>query len=231
MLTTMKYQASLCFVLSFLLILTPGCATSLGPEKVLLAPPTREPAVRLGEVTETMTGTWTTDPGVATSAFRGPLVEALGKPEAKAYFLDSAPLTVDIHLTSDHLSDQVRLSNLGMLSVATIGIIPLNYFSEWNVTCDVKVSQPDGTVASDYVFHERGTYKIWAFPLTMFTLLGAGIRGESDWWNIANRVANNLTVQILQALDTDHSKLSRKAGVAPETESETYAGPPKPLIT
>lgn len=225
-----KLRRFLSIVVLISLIVTTGCAIGLGPELVPLGRPAREPVVRLGEVTEALTGTWTSDPGAGTSAFRGPLVEALGKPEAKAYFRESAPLTLDIHLTSDHLSDQPRLGNLGLLSMATFGVIPLSYFSEWNVTCDVKVSQPDSTVVADYVFHERGTYKIWALPVTMFTLLGAGIRGESDWWNIANRVANNLAVQILQAVDTDYPKLSSKAGVGRTPGTEPYAEPPKPLI-
>ncbi len=198
--------------------------------------PLSEPSVlRLGEVTETLTGTWSiyaNQPGMGVTGFRGALLAALETPEAKSALSNPASnLSLDIHLTSDHEDDGPRLANLGALSLVTLGIIPLNYFSEWRVTADVKIRERDETLVTDYVFHERGTYSIWAFPLTMFTLAGAGIAGDSDYRNITRRVANNLTFKIIQAVEKDYAKFAARSGVAQSSAAApSHETAPKPLV-
>ncbi|HEX9779736.1 MAG TPA: hypothetical protein VGB20_00820 [bacterium] len=213
----------------------PACAIKNGP--ALLPEATqlgaREPVLRVGEITETLTGSWTQDPGIGTSVFRSHMIDALKVPDVAARFSpESSNLTVNIDLTSDHESDGPRLANLGALSIATLGIIPLNYHSHWDVDCHVTVLAPDGSRLADYTFQERGTYRIWAMPLTMFTLLGAGIRGEQDGNAVFRLVTTNLARKIVEAVDKDHPKFAARvarllpAAEAPEAPVEML----RPLI-
>lgn len=226
----------LSFLLSVALIVNGGCSIKIGPD--LAAPPplsTQEPIFRVGEITENLTGTWA-EPvsGPKPSGFRSAMIDALKDPQIASRFSSSAyNLTMNIELVSDHEDDLPRLNNLGALSMATLGIIPLNFFSEWNVDCSVKVMAPDGTQAADYVFQERGTYKIWAFPLTMLTLSGAGIRGDHDARIIYEKVTKSLAAKIADAIDKDYGKLAAKIGkkkVPGEEPAEPSDASPKPLI-
>ncbi len=220
-------------ILAFFL---PACSVKTGPN--LLTPPStvkdREPVLRLGEVTEALTGSWTQDPGIGTAVFRNYVIDAFKKPAIASRFSSSSSnLTMNIDLVSDHESDQPRLSSLGALSMATLGIIPLNYFSAWDVDCKVTILSPTGETAADYVFQERGTYTIWAYPLTMLTLSGAGIKGDHDARIIFTKVADSLAAKIAEAVDQDYEKLAarvKKPGLPQELTSEKAIETPKPLI-
>jgi len=212
-----------------------ACAIKNGPEFLPEAGPVagRAPVLRVGEISETLTGSWTQDPGVGTSAIRSHMIDALQAPDVASRFSPSSSnLTLNIDLTSDHESDRPRLSTLGGISILTLGIVPLNYHSHWDVDCRVEVIGQDGAPVADYLFQERGTYRIWAMPLTMFTLLGAGIRGEQDGHEIFERVATNLARKIAEAVDNDYPKLAARVGrsgpqtAAPEVPIETL----RPLI-
>jgi len=212
--------------------LAPGCSIKTGPH--LTTPPAaaaKQPIFRIGEITESLTGTWVNSPYGKPSGFRPALIDAFKQPQiASRFSTSSSNLTLNIDLVSDHEDDGPRLSNLGMLSIATLGIIPLNYFSEWNVDCSVKVTDPDGTQAADYVFQERGTYKIWAFPLTMLTLSGAGIRGDHDARVIYDKVAKSLAAKVADAIDQDYERLAAKAGKKAVLKEEEPLELPKPVI-
>jgi hypothetical protein len=213
----------------------PACAISNGPKYLPEVEPAaqHEPVLRVGEISETLTGSWTQDPGIGTSAIRSPMIDALKESDVAARFSHSSSnLTLNIDLTTDHESDGPRLANLGGLSLLTLGILPLNYNSHWDVDCHVEVIGLDGAPLADYTFHERGSYEIWAMPLTMFTLLGAGIRGESDGQEVFKRVATNLARKIAVAMDDDHARFaarvgrSRPAATVPEVPVEKL----RPLI-
>jgi hypothetical protein len=207
-----------------------ACAIKNGPEFLPEAPPVagQEPVLRIGEISETLTGSWVQDPGIGTSAIRSHMIDALQAPDVASRFSSSSSnLTLNIDITSDHASDQPRLSQLGAISILTLGVVPLNYHSHWDIDCHVEVIGPDGNRVADYTFQERGTYRIWAMPLTMFTLLGAGIRAEHDGHDIFERVATNLARKIAEAVDNDYPKLAARAG---RSRTET-AAPGVPIET
>ncbi|MSR77094.1 MAG: hypothetical protein EXS63_02550 [Candidatus Omnitrophica bacterium] len=223
-----------------LTLIQSGCSIKIGPEFVNIPPSERAPIFRIGDITESVTGSWAQSPTGAAksfSAFRSALTDELKKRELASRFSPSSTnLNLNIDLISDHDDDGPRLSNLGGLSMITFGIIPLNFFSEWLADCKVTVTTPDGQSVADYTFQERGTYKIWAFPITMFTLLGAGIRGDQDWRRVQACVANNLASKIAEALDKDYDTLAAKAKkqtVTATASTQSASAPeaaPKPLI-
>jgi len=207
-----------------------ACAITNGPELLPEAQSVagHEPVLRIGEISETLTGSWAQDPGIGTSVIRSHMIDALKAPDVASRFSPSSSnLTLNIDLTSDHESDQPRLASLGGISILTLGIVPLNYNSHWDVDCHVAVVGPDGMPVADYTFQERGTYRIWAMPLTMFTLLGAGIRGDRDGQEIFDRVATNLAHKIVEAVDKDYPKLAARAGHSPSAA----AAPGVPIET
>ena len=74
--------------------------------------------------------------------------------------------------------------------MATLGASPLYYSSEWDVRCDARIRTGDGREIARYPLQETGTYKIIALPPTMFTLLGAGVRGASDYKAVEKKLAS-----------------------------------------
>jgi len=87
-----------------------------------------------------------------------------------------------------------------------------------------------GNVVAEYVFHGRATYKIWVFPLTMFMLFGAGLRGESDARALGKRSAHNFVNQIFEVIEKDYSKLAAYAGVRAEEQAPASVAPPSLVI-
>jgi hypothetical protein len=227
------FRLILCAIFAFFL---PACSIKTGPNLLTPVPVVKDraPVLRVGEITEALTGSWTQDPGMGTAVFRNSLIDALKEPAIASRFSPSSSnLTMNIDLVSDHESDLPRLNSLGAMSMITLGIIPLNYFSEWNVDCKVNILSPEGETVADYVFQERGTYRIWAFPLTMLTLSGAGVRGDQDARTIYRKVAVSLAAKIADAVDKDYEKLAsrvKKPELPAEVEPVKAVETPKPLI-
>lgn len=192
-------------------IAAPGCSITLGPEKLPMSRATEKPLLQLGEVTETFTGTWVREARANGSGFKPFLIRALGGDEAGSLFSsDPSSMTMRLHLVSNHESDAPRLLGLGCLSMMTLGIIPLKYYSEWNVQCRITILSPDGIVIAKYPpIHETGSYKIWAFPLTMFTLFGASFRGSDDAREMSSRIVHNLSAKIMKTVRSDYARLAR----------------------
>jgi len=187
----------------------PGCIISVGPDREAIPAWTHPPMLQLGDVSETFTGTWSTVAAERGFGFKSGFVSALSKPELAPIF-SGAPTGMTLHaaLTSDHEDDGVRLFGLGCLSIATIGIIPLHYHAEWTIQCSASLRLADGTVVATYPLQERGTYSCWAMPLTMFSLLGAGIRGADDGAEMNRRVTHNLAVKLVKAVEADYPRLA-----------------------
>lgn len=186
-----------------------GCASvTVGPEYSEIPDLSGKPLLRLDGINETLTGTWAANPQAV--GFKSPLMNALREPKSsKLFSTDPANLSMQIDLVSDHADDTQRLSSLGMTSLATIGIIPLSYFSEWNVGCKVSVRMTDGTLVAEYSLQETGTYKTMAYPLTMFSLFGDAMRGNADGVEMQKRTTQNLAAKIAAAVAADYERLAQ----------------------
>jgi tetratricopeptide (TPR) repeat protein len=175
----------------------------LGPERT---PP--EPLLRLGKIDASYTGSWTrvqSQPGSMDSALRW----ALGQRELTPLFSgDPSALTLELDVVEDHEDDGPRLATLGLLSIATLGVVPLYYSSEWDVRCDARIITGDGREVARYPLQATGTYRIFALPPTMFTLLGAGVRGASDYKSVEKKVARSLASQLAERVAGDHTRLA-----------------------
>jgi hypothetical protein len=201
--------------LSAVITAASGCSVTIGPEEAVI-PRSAHPAIlQLGQVSETFTGTWAPAARAQGAGFRKDLIRELRQSNASSLF-SSAPtgLNMRISLTADHADDGPGLVGLGCLSMVTLGIIPLRFQTEWNVQCDVAIYLTDGTFVAKYPLQEVGTYKIWAFPLTMFALFGAGIRGPDDGAQMARQTSHNLAARIVKAVDADHARLAKFAAAA-----------------
>jgi tetratricopeptide (TPR) repeat protein len=186
-----------------------GCIISTGPKE---SPPNRvpdEPFLRVGEVRAGYTGSWTSvrsEPGSLDSAMRWALAQ---RDAAPLFSGDPSALTLDLAIVADHEDDGPRLAALGLLSMATLGVVPLYYSSEWDVRCDARIRTGDGREIARYPLQETGTYKIVALPPTMFSLLGAGVRGASDYKAVEKKVAASLAAQLIERVATDQARLAR----------------------
>lgn len=197
----------------FLIILMTltGCSIKLGPDPLHNFETVENGMVRMGDVSEVMTGTWSQMPNSV--GFKSSFLSALQKPEVASFFNGGvSSYVMDIKLTSDHEDDGARLGNLGGLSMITLGIIPLSYHSEWLVQCQVTLKNAEGAAVAVYNLNEKGTYDIWAFPLTMLSLSGAGARGASDGKEVFKRVSEKLVDKIIQTLENDAGELANKKG-------------------
>lgn len=225
-----KMPLRVLLILAFVTVFS-GCATAIGPGLIALEGFEEKPVLRLEKVNETLTGTWAAVAQTAAGGFRGELMKVLNQPGPTTLFTkDMSGLGMQIDLTSDHEADEPRLFALGMTSMATLGLIPLGYYSEWNVQCDVTIRMADGTVAAEYPLRETGTYKITVFPLTMFALFGAGIAGQTSSFEVQEKVANNLGAKILEAVQSDYPRLLKfyAADVQQRALPPPVAEPPTP---
>ncbi len=191
-------------VLTFcLFFMMSGCAITLGPQTVVMKESPRPPIFRLDKINENRTGAW------PSGGIRNHVANALNEPAASSIFTkDGSGLAMQLDITSDHEDDGPRLIRLGLLSVVTLGIIPLNYHSEWPVKCDVTIRSEDGAVLARYTVQSTGIYDIWTFPLTMFSLFGASMRGNADGNEVLQRTAGDIVSQIIRAVDSDYEKLA-----------------------
>ncbi len=195
----------------FLIFTLFGCAIKLGPDPIVFTQSSETGDFRIGDITESVTGTWNRYPD---AGIKSQFLGALQKQEVLSFFSGGvlAPM-VDIQLTSNHEDDGPRLSSLGAVSLVTLGIIPLKYNSEWDVQCKVTIKNEDGAQVASYNFTEKGTYQIWAYPLTMLSLSGAGARGSSDGLTIFVRISESLLDKIMNTLEKDRQTLLSNAGI------------------
>jgi len=203
-------HTTLGMLLTYVVLAGSGCSIGLRPEWTKPPRAAREPLVRLDTVEERLTGTWVAEAKAAGWGHKQPLLHALRQGEAASYFSnDPASMPLRIRLVSDHESDTPRLVLLGCMSMISLGIIPLNYYSVWNVDCEATVHSADGTSVGSYPVHTKGSYNIWAFPPTMFTLFAASARGQRDGSQIAQRVGADLATRICQAIADDYPRLAK----------------------
>ena len=206
-----------------------GCSIKLGPDPVTSFERAEAGLVRMGEVTETMTGTWAQLPG--RYGFKSALLDALKKPEVAPLFEGGASnLIMDISLTSDHEDDGARLTGLGALSLITIGIIPLSYHSEWNVSCKLTLKNSEGNQVAVYNLNEKGTYDIQAYPLTILAFCGSWASGPSDGKEIFKRVAANLADKIVRTLQKDSRALVSQGGMGGAAPAGSFSSLQKNTI-
>jgi hypothetical protein len=198
-------------ILSLLvLVAAPGCMIRLGPKPVELKRPTQPPIFRLGEVTEEFTGSWAKAAKANNWGGRDVTLRILRQSEAAALFSkDPANLTVDVHLVSNHEDDGPRIVLLATMSLATLGLVPLPFHSEWHCHTTVTVKTPEGARVADYSYDVKGTYDIFALPPTMFTLGAAGLRGPDDGWRVARRMARHTIAEIMEAAETEYPRLAK----------------------
>ena len=188
----------------------PGCMIRLGPRKVDLTRPTQPPIFRLGKVTEEFTGSWAKAAKANNWGGRDVTLRILRQSEAAALFAsDPANLTVDVHLVSNHEDDGPRLALLATMSIATLGLVPLPFHSEWHCHSTVTIKTPDGARVADYSYDVKGTYDILALPLTMFTLGAAGLRGPDDGWRVCRRMARHSIADIMKTAETEYPRLAK----------------------
>ncbi len=192
-----------------LLGVAPACMVFTGPalEQVVAQPV--QGLLRLGDVNTSFTGTWAAAaPSVA--GFDSQMGRALHEGPSSVLFTgDPGGLTLDIDLVVDHADDTPRLTNLGLMSILTLGVVPLWFASEWAVQCTARIKTGEGREVGRYSAHETGTYKILALPPTMFTLLGAGIRGDNDYKMVERKVTASLAKKLYTVISADYARLAR----------------------
>lgn len=185
-----------------------GCLVMTGPSLAPLERNSSPGLIRLGDVKVRFTGTWAEH--MEPDSFTSTLNYALRDAElADMYTGDPEGLILDVELVVDHQADEPRLVALGLLSMATIGAVPMYYYSEWNAQGDVRIRTGDGREVGRYALVETGTYRVIALPPTMFTLLGAGIRGDSDGKNMTKKVSRNIARKIYAKVSADRTRLAK----------------------
>ena len=206
-----------------------GCSIKLSPEPAEVTRASQAPVLRLGQVTEELTGTWAAAARANGWGGKHPLIHMLRQSEgASLLSRDRASLTMDIHLVSDHEHDDPRLFLLGCMSIATVGVIPLPFHSEWSTRCDVLIKDARGAAVAEYPLHVKGCYDIWAYPPTMFTLGAAGLRGPQDGAEVRRRMTTHLVADLQKAVGADYARLAKaKAANAQYLASVPGPAPPQ----
>jgi len=184
-----------------------SCAYNIGPGPLAVQPFSRKPVVAIGEVSETLTGTWSS---FSNAGFRTAMGKSLDRPEFASYFSDHAPLILNVHLTSDHDDDWPRALPLAAMSGMTFGLFPLTFDSHWTVQCEAVVLDEKGMTVAQYSAQETGTYHICTFPWTPVSLFFAMLRGRHDSQTVAKKTTFNLVAKLVKSIDEDYSRLAQK---------------------
>jgi len=186
-----------------------GCVITTGPKTPWMHSQWLEGVLRLGEVNTSFTGTWAAAAPKA-SGFDGAMAAALHEgPSASLFTGDPAGLVLHVDMTVDHADDTPRLMSLGLMSVLTAGVVPLWFTSVWDAQATARVVTGEGREVARYRLHAQGTYKIFALPPTMFTLLGAGIRGDNDYKSVERKISKSLAQKLYAAVRSDHARLAK----------------------
>ncbi len=187
-----------------------GCMITLSPKVVDLKRSTRPPIFRLGNITEDLTGTWAEMAKKNDWGGKNVVSALLRQSEAASLFSsDPSNLTVDVHLVSNHEDDGPRLAFLALMSVCTLGIMPLHYRSEWTSDVTVTIKTPDGAAVAEHALQAKGAYDIWAFPLTMFSLGTAALRGEQDGQEVRRRTVRKAIADMIAVAEREHDRLAQ----------------------
>ncbi|HUT34870.1 MAG TPA: hypothetical protein VNE39_15380 [Planctomycetota bacterium] len=217
-------------VLCLVALLGPtGCMITLGPRRAELDRSPNPPVLRLGEIKETLTGSWVTQGGAGSPVITGKLARLFSQSGAASLF-SSEPgnLALNIEIVVDHEADDPKLVKLAFVSIATLGLVPLNGNAEWHARCQVQVAAEDGVAIAKYPIHVTGSYSIWAFPPTMIAFMGAAGRAWADARAIFERMANNVAAEIMKAVAADYPRLAEakraRAGVAEQQPLSIRAG-------
>jgi uncharacterized caspase-like protein len=200
-------------VLAGLVVFTAGCTSlKIGPTVTEFPEPPPKSVLRLDGVTEEITGSWERVQGK--SAFMHSFKQALEKTRAGDLFSPRPEaLSTTIALTSDHSDDGPRLVLHGMLSMGTLGIIPLRYYSEWNVQCDVTVTMSDGSLVGKYPLHETGTFDYRTGPPTWLYLIAMMPQGENRWFQVQECVGKALAAKLVDTINDDYERLVKAQAV------------------
>lgn len=199
-----------CLVSLAAAVLAPGCMISLSPKPVELKRPERPPLFRLGSISEELTGSWAEEARKNDWGGKKAVAALLRQSEAASLFSnDPNNLTVDVHLVTNHEDDGPRLAFLALMSVCTLGIVPLHYRSEWTSDITVTARMCDGSAAHEKALQVKGVYGIWAFPLTMFTLGAAALRGPLDGQEVRTRMARKGVAHLMAAAEREHERLAK----------------------
>ena len=187
-----------------------GCMIRLGPKQVELKRPTQPPILRLGTITEELTGGWAPLAKAQSLGGKNVLVQVLRESEAAALFSnDPANLTVDVHLTSFGHDLSGPLTMLGTLSIVSLGLVPLPFHAEWQSSVNVTVKTPDDVSVAERAFTVKGTYDILALPPTMFTLGAASLRGMDDARRVARRMTDYGVAEMMAWVETERPRLAK----------------------
>jgi len=203
-----RHVAGVALVVS-LALGTCGCWIRTGPEWLSLPPSDDQPVMRLGEVTVELSGTWKRHKEYAGEIKRATLDTLRGEQVTTYFSSDLSNLVLDLHVVVDHEDDEPRMAALAGWSILSLGLIPLNYHAEWDAKCEFRVKLPDGTLVGKYPVEVTGSYDIWAFPPTMFTLLGAGIIGPSSGRKVMRRVCNNVAAKATDLFRTNYAHFAQ----------------------
>ena len=180
-----------------------GCAINIGPPAADLLEQPRPPILRLGRINEELIGKW---PG---GGLRNHMVNAFSEPGVAGLFTkDTTALTLQIDVKATQPNDILYFVGMAILSLGTLGVPPIHYDTEWPATAEVKILTGDGRVLNQSTIKTKGTYEIWAFPLTMFSLLTAGLRAPEDGQKIKAMMARDLVAQIVRGIDAEYETLA-----------------------
>ena len=207
-----------------------GCMVHLSPGPVELKRSTQPPIFRVGKITEELTGSWAEEARKNDWGGKNVLSALLRQSDAASLFSsDPSNLAVDVHLVSSHEDDAPRLAFLALMSVCTLGIMPLHYRSEWTSDITVTMRMCDGSVADEQAFQAKGVYDIWAMPLTMFTLGAAALRGPLDGAEVRRRMTTKGMADVVAMAERDYGRLAKvKAKNAVMLASQPVLPPPTP---
>ncbi len=187
-----------------------GCMIRLSPKAVDLKRSTRQPIFRLGKITEDLTGTWAELAKKNDWGGKNVVAALLRQSEAASLFSnDPSNLTVDIHLVSNHEDDGPRLAFLALMSMCTLGIMPLHFRSEWTSDVTVTIKTPDGAAVEEHALQAKGAYDLWAVPLTMFSLGAAALRAEPDGQEVRRRIVRKAVADMMAVAEREYDRLAR----------------------
>ena len=224
--------ARVCLCLALLLAGTVGCIATVKPEPCQLPALPSPPLLRIINISESyaapIAGT------VGNTGFSGGSVthlalavgQAMRQPGLNLVSDDPSNLgiRVDLHTrVVPHPEDDTLI----MVSGLSVGIIPLFYTYEFEVTCDSTICMPDGTVIKSYQCKQPATLNEVFFPPVLMTMWG-GLVTEKEWMTqVKSAAVQNLVAKLSNMIAADYPtiKLAKERFQrAAEAYSPAHAG-------